>query len=306
MVTPVETRWNSSLMMMKSVIQLRPALEAVKECTHKSTDSRLQEIIPEQEDFDLIDSIIPILSKFESVSEFMSGETYPTICHVMVKICFLQMSLKKIIDTPQPLDDASLAELCANMAKDLEKRFPKYGANEKIYAYTHLLHPGQKGTILYQISEYQSTVNALLADEENAPAEAALDVAMNVDSDEEDEEQAMLASMSQNLPKTNQTDDTPMMKEIVVYMNGGLVPGKNLDVLGFWKNHEKQFPLLSKVDTFFNINDRYIYRLLSIMLLYNSCKRYIYRFITENMNSGQFPARLYIIENYRTLLAITV
>ena len=131
MVTPVETRWNSSLMMMKSVIQLRPALEAVKECTHKSTDSRLQEIIPEQEDFDLIDSIIPILSKFESVSEFMSGETYPTICHVMVKICFLQMSLKKIIDTPQPLDDASPAELCANMAKDLEKRFPKYGANEK-------------------------------------------------------------------------------------------------------------------------------------------------------------------------------
>ena len=166
---------------------------------------------------------------------------------------------------------------------------------------------------MYQLSEYQTTVNALLADEENAPAEAALDVAMNVDSDEEDEEQAMLASMSQNLPKTNQTDDTPMMKEIVVYMNGGLVPGKNLDVLGFWRNHEKQFPLLAKVDTIllsimllYNSCKRYIYRLLSIMLLYNSCKRYIYRFITENMNSGQFPARLYIIEYYHTLLAITV
>ena len=106
-----------------------------------------------------------------------------------------------------------------------------------------------------------------------------------------------------------------MMKETVVYMNGGLVPGKNLDVLGFWKNHEKQFPLLAKVDTntillsiilLYNSWKRYIYRLLSIMLLYNSCKRYIYRFITENMNSGQFPARLYIIEYYRTLLAITV
>ena len=30
-------------------------------------------------------------------------------------------------------------------------------------------------------------------------------------------------------------------------MSGGLVPGKNLDVLGFWKIHEKQFPLLAKV-----------------------------------------------------------
>lgn len=247
MITPVETRWNSTLMMMKSVVQLRPALEAVRECTHKSTDSRLQELIPEQEDFDLVDCIIPILSKFESVSEFMSGEKYPTICHVMVKICFLQMSMKKLIESPAPLDDVALAELCTNMSKDMEKRFPKYGGNEKVYSYCHLLHPGQKGTILYQLGEYQTTVNSLLADEENAPAEAGLDVAMHVESDEEDEEQAMLASMSQNLPKTAQNEDTPMMKEILAYMSGGLVPGKNLDVLGFWKIHEKQFPLLAKV-----------------------------------------------------------
>ena len=178
MITPVETRRNSTLMMMKSVVQLRPALEAVRECTHKSTDSRLQELIPEQEDFDLVDCIIPILSKFESVSEFMSGENYPTICHVMVKICFLQMSMKKLIESPAPLDDVALAELCTNMSKDMEKRFPKYGGNEKVYSYCHLLHPGQKGTILYQLGEYQTTVNSLLADEENAPAEADLDVAM--------------------------------------------------------------------------------------------------------------------------------
>ena len=229
MITPVETRWNSSLMMMRSIIQLRPALEAVKECTHKSTDSRLQDLIPDSEHFDLIESLIPILTKFESVSDFMSGENYPTICHVMVKICFLQMSMKKIIDSPAQ-NNPSLTELCTNMTKDLEKRYPKYGANEKIFAYCHLLHPGQKGTILYQLAEWQTTVNSLVADEENVSAEAGLDVAMNIDSDD-DEEQAMLASMSQNMPKSNPNDDTPMMKEIVTYVNGGLVPGKNLDVI---------------------------------------------------------------------------
>ena len=52
------------------------------------------------------------------------------------------------------------------------------GGNEKVYSYCHLLHPGQKGTILYQLGEYQTTVNSLLADEENAPTEADLDVAM--------------------------------------------------------------------------------------------------------------------------------
>ena len=250
MVTPVETRWNSALMMMKSVIQLRPALEAVKECTHKSTDSRLQDLIPELEDFDMIETIIPILAKFESVSEFMSGENYPTICHVMVKICFLQMSLKKIIDSTA--QDQSLVDMCDHMNKDLEKRFPRYGVNEKVYAYCHLLHPGQKGTILYQLSEFNNTVNALVEEEEQVPAEAGLDVGMHLDSDEEDEEQAMLASMSQNMPKPNPNEDTPMMKEIVTYMNGGLVPGKNLDVLAYWKNHEKQFPMLAKVKIIVN------------------------------------------------------
>ena len=122
MITLVETRWNSSLKMMRSVIQLRPALEATKECTQRSTDSRLQELIPETQDFEIIESIIPILGKFKAVSDFMQSETYPTICHVMVKLCFLQMSLKKVIDSN---DDTPLYHLCNNLFTDLDKRFPK-------------------------------------------------------------------------------------------------------------------------------------------------------------------------------------
>ena len=80
--------------MMRFVLQMRPALEAIKECTHRSIDSRLQELIPDYTDSEIIDSITPKLIKFENVSDFIQSETYPTICHVMVKICFLQMSVK--------------------------------------------------------------------------------------------------------------------------------------------------------------------------------------------------------------------
>lgn len=248
MVTPVETRWNSCLMMIKSVLQLQQALERVKECTHRSTDSRLQALVPERDDFELLQSIVPILSKFEAVSDFMSAETYPTICHVMVKVCFLQMSLKKAIETNQGLDDDSLREMCANMGKDLEKRFPNYGSNEKAYAYSHMLHPGQKGTILYQQGIFNQTLQKMVEDEENTtPQDVGLDVAMHVQSDDEDEEQAMLASMSQAMPKPNTSDDSPMTKEMIAFINGGLLPGKNLDVMAYWKAHEKEFPLLAKV-----------------------------------------------------------
>ena len=119
------------------------------------------------------------------------------------------------------------------------------------------IHPSatpwtKKGTILYQQSIFNDTCKSLCQDEESAPEEAALDVAMHLDSDEEDEEQAMLATMSQAMPKQNLNEDSPMMQEIVTYISGGLVPGKNLDVLAYWKQHSKQFPLLAKV----NINNK--------------------------------------------------
>ena len=88
----------------------------------------------------------------------------------------------------------------------------------------------------------------MMIEDENldaAPEEAGLDQAMQVDSD--DEEQAMLASMSQAMPKTTPNEDSPMMQEIVSFVSGGLIAGKNLDVLAYWKAHEKQFPLLAKV-----------------------------------------------------------
>ena len=111
----------------------------------------------------------------------------------MVKVCFLQMSLKKAIETNQGLDDDSLREMCANMGKDLEKRFPNYGSNEKAYAYSHMLHPGQKGTILYQQGIFNQTLQKMVEDEENTtPQDVGLDVAMHVQSDDEDEEQAIM------------------------------------------------------------------------------------------------------------------
>ena len=88
-------------MMMKSVLQLRPALEAIKDSTLKSTDTWLQDLIPDVEDFVYLETLIPILSKFEAVSEALSGEKYPTICMVIMKLFFIQTSLINEVKKPQ-------------------------------------------------------------------------------------------------------------------------------------------------------------------------------------------------------------
>ena len=66
------------------------------------------------------------------------------------------------------------------------------------------MHPGQEGTILYQLSIYNQTLQKMIEDEETPSAETGMDVSMQVLDEEEDEEQAVLASMSQKHAKTEQ------------------------------------------------------------------------------------------------------
>ena len=72
-IAPVETRWNSTLMCIKSILQLRPALEAIKadrpQKTDKSvgSDPKLQAAIPEPEEFDIMEAIVGPLEKIAQV-----------------------------------------------------------------------------------------------------------------------------------------------------------------------------------------------------------------------------------------------
>ena len=81
-ITPVETRWNSSFMMIRSILQLRPALEAIKadhpRKTDKSngTDPKFQAVIPDSEEFDLMESIILPLEKIAQVNFLIQIQFY--------------------------------------------------------------------------------------------------------------------------------------------------------------------------------------------------------------------------------------
>jgi hypothetical protein len=107
-IQSVDTRWNSTLMMIRSIVQLRPALEAIRIASARSTAQGLIDLMPDTEDFQLLESIIPILTKFEEVSIFMSGEKYPTICWIIQKVYFLQNLLSSTIAKKSGVEDDSL------------------------------------------------------------------------------------------------------------------------------------------------------------------------------------------------------
>ncbi len=131
------------------------------------------------------------------------------------------------------------------MAKDLKVRYPKYGAEDKVMAFCNFLHPGLKGTVMYTIGMYNTTIERLIIEEEGPPEDVGLNQALVEDSD--DEEQMLLNELAQGMATVAAPHaESPMQREINQYRALPML-GKNADVLVFWKDNAKNFPLLSKV-----------------------------------------------------------
>ena len=77
--------------------------------------------------------------------------------------------------------------MCNTMYEDLKARYPQYGATDKILAFSNFLHPGLKGSILFKIGLYNTTLELLRLEEEGTPEEVGLDQAMALDSDDEEQ-----------------------------------------------------------------------------------------------------------------------
>ena len=116
-ISPVETRWNSLLMMIRSILHLQIPLEAIKESPNAAKDyPKLGAAIPETEDFEVLAKIVPVLSKFENISQTLSSDLQPTLPYVIPKIHFLHnhlFSIKVKRDSPEdrPLNELVQVEI---------------------------------------------------------------------------------------------------------------------------------------------------------------------------------------------------
>ena len=110
-ITPVETRWNSLLMMIRSIIHLQIPLESIKENPRDIKENpKLVDAIPDREDFEILKNIVPILAKFESISQTLSADKNPTICLVVPKLHFINKFLQSMLNRRDQAE--SVKDLC--------------------------------------------------------------------------------------------------------------------------------------------------------------------------------------------------
>ena len=89
-ITDVDTRWNSTLFLIRSISQMRPVLQSLKEGRFEDqdkTDKNLKNKIPSDQTFDIIEAIIPIMEKVLLLSEVMSGDEKPTL-HLVIPMVY--------------------------------------------------------------------------------------------------------------------------------------------------------------------------------------------------------------------------
>lgn len=90
-------------MMMRSIVRLPPALEAIKSDFSKNsekaynTDERLRKAIPSFTDFETIEAIIPPLAHIEALSETFSSDQNLTLPYVVPKLYNLHLHLQSMV-----------------------------------------------------------------------------------------------------------------------------------------------------------------------------------------------------------------
>ena len=78
LVQDVSTRWNSTLDMLKRMLDLTPAVHAtLSDVKLKNSSTRYLYTFDDQE---LVEALIKLLSPFKDATEFMSSETAHTAC----------------------------------------------------------------------------------------------------------------------------------------------------------------------------------------------------------------------------------
>jgi len=122
-ITDVDTRWNSTLFLIRSIFEMKAALESLREGRFEDTDrtnKKFKSMLPCAQTFDIIEAIIPIMEKVLLLSEVLSGDEKPTLHHVIPMIYNLESFLYgKMRSASQ---NSYQRDYCKAMSKELNKR----------------------------------------------------------------------------------------------------------------------------------------------------------------------------------------
>ena len=143
-ISPGGVRWNSTYMCMDSIMKLEEPLLQLQ-----AIDADFRDITPTEDEFQILEELLPMLKAFHVVTQQMSAENEITMHSVLATLFDLTSFMEKKT-TKAGKSDLKFKPVRAWAKKaltELTKRFPNYGADIEEFAFGHFLNPEYKGML---------------------------------------------------------------------------------------------------------------------------------------------------------------
>ncbi|XP_065664453.1 E3 SUMO-protein ligase ZBED1-like [Hydra vulgaris] len=240
-ITPRKTRWKSGLMCMKSILHLKQGFDIIS-ARNSKTDDILRAIILIQEQFEVIEKIVPILKAISDFSECISAKKQ----HLVIPGLY---DIKEKIKNFILANDKSTADFVSKILANLNKRFPDCGSNITNNSLSHFLDPKFKGHLLSRFGKECQTIKQLKlsATGDNLSLNSKQTLAPSPDQELTSAEKLLFEMMNHDSPRSgfwNTSISNPFDAELNAYKRLGFSQ-KSHDILEWWRVHSPQLPLLS-------------------------------------------------------------
>ncbi|RZC51415.1 hypothetical protein C5167_019838 [Papaver somniferum] len=251
----VKTRWNSTYLMLDSCILYKPVFSHLK-----LVDSDYEDC-PTNEEWEQIEVVTKFLKVFHELTKVFSGSKYPTSNLYFERICQVQVLLNK--------ESRSNIEFIRNMVKEMQAKFDSYWKElSPVLAMAVVLDPRSKmnfvkftNSKLYpderelecQVNKVHSNIKELFNEYYTLSSSRASNscAAQNLSVQNGGNFAAQEGSdFFQEYVATQERGGNVLtdLSELDEYL-GETYRGclNSLDILNYWKNHEQQYPVLSRM-----------------------------------------------------------
>ena len=152
-VKPGKTRWNSMEGNIHSCLKLRSALLHL--CFY-DRGNNWATTVPNVREFDVADAVQKCLQPLKIASKIWEADQKCAIHEVVKQLFNIRTALQDLANS-----SPYVKMFARNLLKQVEKRFPKCGTTNEIYALSHFLDPGSKGIVLHEFDMYDRTLEVI-------------------------------------------------------------------------------------------------------------------------------------------------
>jgi hypothetical protein len=281
-----DTRWDSRFDNMEGVVYHEECLMRLARQGKftKKSKGRTYSLVPTISQFRMIKAGFKVLRFCKVTTKQFEQEKVPTLPIVVERFYNMDKEMEQFIDDLEHTEEEMAIDFATVLREKLQRRFPEFGTDRVLNCMANYLNPALKGIHLKLTKKFEATKEEM-EDKLKSWKEDSMEVTEEDDDPDDPAEPVQAVKLSptqllkQQLMQADVLDDTgasgirlrisrgravsdlgmtAFEKECHMYEKLPDVQ-QDADLLGWWRNHQEQFPLLSYIVRYFFHHDQNLF-----------------------------------------------